>query len=209
MVVTFLIGSLSYTLDTLDSKRLGKQRVEAMQIINVIEQNLKGWSGHPAVKMWKNHVTALKYYHNKVVKKWIARGFNNNMELYDIPKKKYIEFPWWYKFKPLHMSHKASLYRKNPEYYSEHFEMTDELQKYLKTGYFWPHKYEPMRVEDFTLEMCDPIGTGAPAEYRWSREDVLKWINKKEINPKTGRKIKEGANIYLDLTKAAKHYDLL
>ena len=36
----------------LDSKRLGKQRVECLQILNVLEGRRTGWQNHPAVKMW-------------------------------------------------------------------------------------------------------------------------------------------------------------
>lgn len=37
----------------LDNKRLGKQRVEAIQILNVLlgVTQTKGWRNHPAVKM--------------------------------------------------------------------------------------------------------------------------------------------------------------
>ena len=52
----------------LDRQRLGKQRVEALQILQV---NLKvdanptekvAWKYHPAVIMWRNHNTALLEY---------------------------------------------------------------------------------------------------------------------------------------------------
>jgi hypothetical protein len=38
----------------LDYRRLGKQRVEVYQIINILEGKNKtnGWVNHPAVKMW-------------------------------------------------------------------------------------------------------------------------------------------------------------
>ena len=37
----------------LDYKRLGKQRVEALQILNTLTGRSEGWSQHPAVKMWR------------------------------------------------------------------------------------------------------------------------------------------------------------
>ena len=36
----------------LDNKRLGKQRVEAMQILKSIYIEDYGWKNHPATKMW-------------------------------------------------------------------------------------------------------------------------------------------------------------
>jgi hypothetical protein len=46
----------------LDNKRLGKQRVEAFQILNILlgRTKTKGWRNHPAVLMWKGHSNALK-----------------------------------------------------------------------------------------------------------------------------------------------------
>lgn len=38
---TFLVGSISYTSQSLDNKRLGKQRVEALQILNALEKGPK------------------------------------------------------------------------------------------------------------------------------------------------------------------------
>ncbi len=38
----------------LDNKRLGKQRVEVLQILNVLtDSTRKGWRNHPAVAMWR------------------------------------------------------------------------------------------------------------------------------------------------------------
>ena len=49
------------TAECLDYRRLGKQRVEAMQIINCLEgTGSTHWTRHPAVRMWVGHTTALK-----------------------------------------------------------------------------------------------------------------------------------------------------
>jgi len=73
----------SISASILDDKRLGKQRVEALQIYNVLVGNLtkkgkpyKGWLRHPAVLMWDGHVEALLLYKNKMIEEWILRGFN-------------------------------------------------------------------------------------------------------------------------------------
>jgi len=43
----------------LDMKRLGKQRVEAWQIVQALTVPEYGWKNHPAVKMWRGHVPSL------------------------------------------------------------------------------------------------------------------------------------------------------
>jgi len=107
------------SVKTLDSRRLGKQRVEAFQILNIIlnRTSSKGWRNHPIVKMWKGHANALKDYFNKSVTEWIARGFQNNMKLEKIKGK--IVFPSWLGNKKFHASHRSNLLRKDKEYYSK------------------------------------------------------------------------------------------
>ena len=65
----------------LDYKRLGKQRVEAMQIHRIVSGTRAkgGWLNHPAVKMWFNHEDALAAYHNAMLYEWMYRGYINNM----------------------------------------------------------------------------------------------------------------------------------
>jgi len=78
----------------LDNRRLGKQRVEAYQIINTLEGRSSGWKNHPIVKMWEGHEEALKVYYNVICKEWIRRGFKHNMGFYRI-KKKRLSYPAW------------------------------------------------------------------------------------------------------------------
>ena len=40
----------------LDYRRLGKQRVEAYQIIRAALHLSKGWGNHPATRMWANNL---------------------------------------------------------------------------------------------------------------------------------------------------------
>jgi len=132
---TFLpYSNLKKSLKTLDSRRLGKQRVEAFQILNILlnRTNKKGWRNHPAVKMWKGYENALKLYFNKAVKLWISRGFKNNMRLEKIEGK--IIFPHWFGNKKFHDSHKSNLLRKDPEHY---FEFSKDVPDNLE--YIWPN----------------------------------------------------------------------
>jgi len=133
---TFLpYPNLKKSLKTLDSRRLGKQRVEAFQILNILlnRTNKKGWRNHPAVKMWKGYENALKLYLNKAIKLWIAKGFRNTMKLEKIEGK--IILPKWFGNKEFHNSHKSNLLRKNPEHY---FEFSKEVSNDL--DYIWPCK---------------------------------------------------------------------
>ena len=119
----------------LDYKRLGKQRVEALQIINIITENTKSsaWRNHPVVLTWKEYPEALKYYCNVMIKEWIARGYQNNMLLYEL-KSPNPPMPWFMNCKPVLLSYQASLLRKNPEYYSKFFKVPKE---YMKYSYLW------------------------------------------------------------------------
>ena len=85
---TFLpYSSFEQSAQVLDWRRLGKQRVEGMQIINAINNpTQKGWVNHPATVMWRPYVEALKLYTNTIIEEWIQRGYNNNMKLYKIDK---------------------------------------------------------------------------------------------------------------------------
>ena len=50
------------SLDCLDYRRLGKQRVEAMQLLNAMKREKGGWINHPATKMWRGYEKALTEY---------------------------------------------------------------------------------------------------------------------------------------------------
>ncbi len=46
----------------LDDRRLGKQRVEALQVLRALTRAQYGWKHHPAVRMWAGHEEALAAY---------------------------------------------------------------------------------------------------------------------------------------------------
>ena len=131
---TFLpYSDIKKSLKTLDSKRLGKQRVEAFQILNIILKRTKtqGWKNHPAIKMWKGHSNALKFYLNESIKEWISRGYKNNIPFEKIRGK--IVFPKWFGDKKFHASHRSNLLRKNKNYYSKfNWKESNNLD------YIWP-----------------------------------------------------------------------
>lgn len=132
----------------LDNKRLGKQRIEAMQILNTLHgTSARGWPHHPATRMWEGHAGFLQRYYNEMVKEWIFRGFNHTPTWGHvlltphtpetlIPEYRYLElgvWPPWLGMPEFHASHRAALLAKLPEHYSQ-FGWTEEP----KIEYFWP-----------------------------------------------------------------------
>lgn len=129
---TFLPNkSFSKTMEILDYRRLGKQRVEAFQIINCIEGKTQAWVNHPTVRMWRPFVDALKEYCNCAIEEWVNRGYKNNMFLYNIDSK--VIYPDWLGNKSFHSSHRQTLLYKDPDYYLQF--MWKEKPKY---EYWWP-----------------------------------------------------------------------
>lgn len=134
---------------SLDRSRLGKQRVEAYQILRTLKGLSLGWKNHPAVKMWKGYEEALAVYMNAMIDEWIARGYKNTMQkeiVHGAPS-----FPWWFYWTPLHNSHKASLNRKMPEYYK-----FDVSERFMTHGYIWPHMV-PRNRKFHICEICECI----------------------------------------------------
>ena len=131
---TFLpYDNFEESASVLDWKRLGKQRVEAMQIVNAIEKQT-GWRHHPVVHMWTPYIPALKHYTNVMIEEWIKRGYNNTMNLYDVTEYEY-DPPNWLGNKTFHSSHRANLLRKDFLYYSQ-FEWAENPEN----PYVWLNK---------------------------------------------------------------------
>ena len=108
----------------LDYRRLGKQQVEGMQTHNQLTKGKGGYKHHPINAMWKGYESSLAEYTNAMIHEWIARGYNNTMELIEccsdfrsILKCNHAKPEWVYS-DSLHLSHKSNLLRKDYEYYS-------------------------------------------------------------------------------------------
>ena len=107
----------------LDYKRLGKQRVEAMQTYNQITKGKGGYPYHPVNKMWQDYPDALALYHNICIGEWVKRGYKNTMEYLPVmtkPVDNGIEFPDWLGNEQLHASHRSNLLRKDYAFYSQY-----------------------------------------------------------------------------------------
>ena len=131
---TFLpYKSFKKTVRVLDYRRLGKQRVEAFQILNILlnRTNTKSWKNHPAVLMWQGHTNALKEYFNESIIEWEKRGYKNNMSREIIRGK--IVYPDWLGDKHFHAGHRSNLLRKDPGYYAQfNWRESNDLE------YIWP-----------------------------------------------------------------------
>ena len=116
---TFLpYADFKKSANCLDDKRLGKQRVEALQILKAIYIPDYGWRHHPCVKMWKDYPHALQLYMNACIDEWKSRGFKNTMA--KAKEDSFTELPPWIGNKLLHDSHKSNLLAKDTEYYTQY-----------------------------------------------------------------------------------------
>ncbi|WP_214403792.1 MSMEG_6728 family protein [Pseudonocardia lacus] len=132
----------------LDTKRLGKQRVETLQVVRALTVSGYGWQNHPAVLMWRGHLEALGRYGLEVVDAWLARGFGDTCAAsirHDLREagvdavRTQAELaaagalPPWLGDEALHRSHRSALLRKDPGWYGPLFAgVPDDLP------YVWP-----------------------------------------------------------------------
>ena len=141
-------GDFELGFHALDYKRLGKQRVEAWQILNALRgvdnegnpRKSNGWVNHPAVRMWKGHEVALSMYGMACCSVWMGRGYNDSMwgrflkarnELAIAGKP--IKPPEWLEDPKVALSHKSNLIRKLPSHYKKLWpDVPDDLP------YVWP-----------------------------------------------------------------------
>lgn len=220
----------------LDNKRLGKQRLEAKQILNILEYYDKhgifpntGWIHHKIVKIWMGHTYALKVYFNKVIYYWKERGFQNSYDYYDVDEESCpiipckfdgktalfeqqansMTFPLWYSYPPYYLSQRAALLMKDREYYLGQQLLTPEVEPYLLKGYLWPCDHGDKIYHQWNLDYLAPLGSGIPPEYRLDKLSVQQWIQNKSINPVTGRAIQSNGKLYKEYSRAAKIFGYL
>ncbi|RGC71016.1 hypothetical protein C5N14_00750 [Micromonospora sp. MW-13] len=134
---------------TLDQKRLGKQRVEAIQVLRGLTRPGYGWRNHPAVKMWTGYEEALVRYGLDVCAVWCEPGRADTCAATlgtDLAAACGVstvrtqgvlaqagELPPWLGRDDLHRSHRSSLLRKDPAHYRPLFgDVGPDLE------YVWP-----------------------------------------------------------------------
>lgn len=116
----------------LDVKRLGKQRVEAYQIMLANrdewalrdyrthkghDPNPKAWSSHPVTILWFPYPQALRSYYNAMLAEWVRRGYNNSMRFAPSGGKELVD---WLD-ESFCQRHRELLISKDREFYSEKF----------------------------------------------------------------------------------------
>lgn len=143
----------------LDSKRLGKQRVECLQILKALRGETKGWRHHPATLMWHGYEDCLKYYMDCMVREWRWRGFNNTIPLnwewtdegiggHPALNGRVIWRPQWLDDYRVIESHRSNLLRKDPAFYGKYrWRVPDNLP------YYWPVTKEDLELRK-VLEFC-------------------------------------------------------
>jgi len=147
----------------LDNKRLGKQRVECLQILKTLAKGptevvqkidrrtgdtvaihrKTPWYNHPAVQQWKGHEYLLYHsYFASVCGEWLQRGFKDTcyekarlvMLSTDWPWQR-LDEPSWLGNEAYHASHRSNLLRKDFAHYSQ-FGWTEPTT----LPYVWPSK---------------------------------------------------------------------
>ncbi|MFI7438886.1 MSMEG_6728 family protein [Nonomuraea indica] len=123
--------------ESLDPLRLGKQRVEALQILRALTVPGYGWRHHPAVRMWAGYEEALARYGLDVCHHWcstgrtdtcadtITRDLAARCDRHTVRTQPALaaagELPPWLGDAALHRSHRSALLRKAPDFYGPLF----------------------------------------------------------------------------------------
>ena len=156
----------------LDTPRLGKQRVEALQTLRALVIPEYGWQSHPAIRMWMGHVPALTMYGLAMVDEWTKRGFadttRDNIREF-APQAAHPDYaakillPPWLGDPEFHLSHRSNLIRKDPHFYEEVFPGTEHGLEYV-----WPeprHEFLPEDPEgDVLWILREHVGHGDPEQ---------------------------------------------
>lgn len=120
----------------LDYRRLGKQRVETLQILNSLTGFGKtGWKNHPATKMWLGHENGLIAYGIAMCETWIGLGYKDTclQKIAALGVADPNDLPGWWGDDSVHSSHRSNLLRKFPEHYAQ-FGWSDDPA----APYVWP-----------------------------------------------------------------------
>ncbi|MGY1636704.1 MSMEG_6728 family protein [Geodermatophilus sp. SYSU D00742] len=131
---TFLpVADFELSARLLDSPRLGKQRVETLQVLRALELPDYGWVSHPVVRMWRGRTAALVAYGLAMVRVWRERGFADSTyaliaefapEVVGESQETLARaglLPSWVGDEALHLSHRSNLLAKEPAFYRGRF----------------------------------------------------------------------------------------
>jgi len=118
-------GDFDRVAKCLDYRRLGKQRVEVLQIYRALTGQSTSWVNHPATKMWKGYEKCLLLYGIAMCEEWIARGYNDTM----LPRFKEafshhpedLLIPRWIYDNGSQIAYRSNLIRKDELFYRQEF----------------------------------------------------------------------------------------
>jgi len=132
---TFLpVADFEESARLLDSPRLGKQRVETLQVLRALELPDYGWTSHPVVRMWRGRTPALVAYGLATVRVWRERGFADTThtliaefapDVVGVPQEGLARagmLPSWVGDEAVHLSHRSNLLAKEPDFYRPLFQ---------------------------------------------------------------------------------------
>lgn len=154
---TFLpYADFEQSAECLDMRRLGKQRVEVLQLLTAMttgpEKKVKlgnseivrvtPWYNHPAAKMWRGYEQALVHYGFVIIEEWLSRGYKDTChdklcvvvgDLSDYWDPDTVVLPPWLGNEDFHAAHRSNLLRKDPVWYGQ-FGWTEPND----LPYIWP-----------------------------------------------------------------------
>lgn len=145
---TFLpFADFAASARVLDRQRLGKQRVEVLQLLKALAGETKGWANHPACLMWLGHEGRLVYYGLAICNEWVERGYKDTCagKIAEIglrfnASSSYT--PAWMGDEAFHSSHRAVLLGKDPEHYGQfgwaETPAVPDAKGSYKDTYVWP-----------------------------------------------------------------------
>jgi len=132
-------ADFTQSAQVLDYRRLGKQRVEALQILQALTpvtgRKSHGWRNHPATRMWQDNVSGLAAYGIAICDEWVARGYKDTVrgKILSNFAPDQTDLPEWWGDERVHASHRANLLRKDLEFYAQNGWTEDPAMPY-----FWP-----------------------------------------------------------------------
>lgn len=150
------------SVQCLDNKRLGKQRVEAYQILQTLLDG-SAWENHPAVLMWAGFEYTLNLYLMTCIHEWKQRGFENTIVPPTLDSRHYTTFyPPWFNEPAFHLSHKANLMRKDGNYYWDKFPNPHWIDADLP--YLWPQTKDH---KEYRSKVFYILGQGKANAHLW------------------------------------------
>ncbi|MGW0158181.1 MSMEG_6728 family protein [Mycobacterium sp. NPDC003323] len=155
---TFLpYESFAESAKVLDARRLGKQRVETIQVLRALTVPGYGWRHHPAAAMWAGYEEAVVRYGLDICTVWVEHGHGDSCALTLVTDLRAAirvatvrtqqelaadgDLPPWLGESAFHRSHQSALLRKDPQHYGPLFPGVEDNLPYV-----WPTSDRERRV---------------------------------------------------------------